>query len=264
VSYFLAELSKLVGQPAVRAGSVVTVVAPAVIAALNGTSLAHAIEIGDQGGFLSLSTVDSGFSELAIGVVGVLIIAVVSVSSEYARTPAALGRTRQLSSTLVAMPVRTALAGAKIAVLVAWVLAISLVAIPAALVATRLSLGSHATAPNLWHAAGVAAFYLTMALLAQAVTTVLRSGVLPLVVFLANSSVVSVGMLLLQVTSWAKYLPDIAATSLMFTEAEFTMGAAAVSRNSAPLGAATAVCVLLGWSALSVAVTVAVWARRDA
>lgn len=260
--YLVAEARKLAGVRAAWVGAGITLVVPPGVAALNGSSLARAIETGNQGVFLSLSTADSGFMELTIGVIGILVIAVTSVSSEFVRTRGALGRTRQVSSTLTALPDRGRLGGAKVTVLVGGIVLLAAVAIPATLATSRFVLGRHASAVNPWHGVGVAGLYVTMGLLAQAITTLARGGLVPLVVLIANSSVVSLGMLALQVTPWARYLPDIAATSLVLTNADFPAEFGGVTGQPLPPGSAA--WTLLAWSVLAVVVTVAGWIRRDA
>lgn len=258
--YLWAEAIKLAGLPATWVGTALAILLPALVAGLNGLAVARAIDTGELGGLITISTVNAGYGELTLGVIGVLVVAVTSASGEYAKTGQSLGRTRQVSSTLVAMPRRLELGGAKLSVLAGWVTLVSAVVIPAALAASGSVLGSRAPAVTPGRVVGVWAFYLTMACVAHAVTTLARSGIIPLTLFIANASAVSFGLLLSKVTPLVVYLPDIAASSLFLLPDPVADAVVVLPR----LDAAAAPWVLAVWCGASVLVTMTAWRGRDA
>jgi ABC-type transport system involved in multi-copper enzyme maturation permease subunit len=105
-----------------------------------------------------------------------------------------------------------------------------------------------------WRIAGAIAFWVLSALIALAVTVVTRSGVIPLVVLIVNSSMVSVSFLLTKVTPLAKYLPDVAGAQ------SFTTRYPADDMLSPAAGAL----VMAGWTALLLVAAGWIFARRDA
>ena len=95
-----------------------------------------------------------------------------------------------------------------------------------------------------------------MGLIALAVTVFARSGVIPLIVLIANSSVVSLSFLLLQVTPLARFLPDLAGIRL-FARESF----AAFDDVLDPL---TGGLVMGAWALGLLLVSAVVFTRRDA
>lgn len=87
-----------------------------------------------------------------------------------------------------------------------------------------------------------------------AFTAVTRSGVLPLVVLLANSTVLSFSRLLALVTDSARYLSDTAALSMFLVE----------SPVEGAVDAATGFYVCAAWALLAIGVIVVSWVTRDA
>ncbi|AGZ42456.1 hypothetical protein AFR_20920 [Actinoplanes friuliensis DSM 7358] len=222
-----AELLKIAGLPSVWVAAAIGLFAPALLGVVNlrapGTDP------------------DAGYLELTVGVVGALVLGVVTAGSEY--------RGRQITTSLVCVPSRVRLLAAKTAALA---LTVAVVAVPASI--ASLAVAGTLSAGAVPRIAGVTAYWVLSALLAYGITLVVRSGVLPLTVLILNSSVVSVTYLLTRVTPWATYLPDLAGAHLFIRE------------TNAPieLGAVTGGLVMAGWTAAVLAVATVVFRRRDA
>jgi hypothetical protein len=212
---------------------------------------------GNADGFRG-STLDAGFDVIGPGVVGVAILGAVIISSEYTPNRKDAGAGRQILVSLTSVPRRGALLAAKALVVALLTALLATVAVLAGLAVTHAVLGEHSLATVLDRSggriAGAVAYWVCTALIALAVTTVLRSGVIPLVVLILNSSVVSVSYLLTKVTSLAKYLPDVAGVQ------SFTADYPAEDM----LSPATGVLVMAAWTALLLAAAGWVFAWRDA
>ncbi|WP_127841177.1 ABC transporter permease [Actinomyces wuliandei] len=253
----LAELLKLATLPSVWLASALAVGVPAVLASLNASTLRRALSTGDTGELLDTSTVDAGFGSLVYGTVGIVVLGVVAMSSEYARTAQSRGRTRQVSTTMAATPRRGRLVAAKLLALVSWTTLLAAAAIPAAVLLSDRLLGPYATALDhdpVRRMAGVLLSWVTTAILSLTLTAVTRNGVLSLVLLVTNSSVVSLSLLISLVTDWARYLPDTAAISTFLVTPPV----------SAALDPGPAAVVCAGWAAGAVAVTSWCWVGRDA
>jgi hypothetical protein len=90
-----------------------------------------------------------------------------------------------------------------------------------------------------------------------AITVLARSGVIPLVVLIANSSLVSVSILLTHLTPLAYYLPDLAGMRLFVADDSLGLFAEALD----PL---TGALVMAAWALGLLALSAAVFHRRDA
>lgn len=205
-----AELSKLRTLPAV-ALTVGGTVATAIV-------LAAALAAGDAPG----GPVDIVLRTVPFLQVGLVVLGVVAVSSEYAG--------RQIRTTLTAVPARgTALAGKAIACLAA-ALVTSAAAVaaavgaawwvvdePAAAVARGVSTASGGALEPWWPVVGAVAYLALIGLLAHVVAVLLRSLVPPLVAVLGVVLVVS--PLLTGFTEHARWLPDRAG-SLLYLPAD--------------------------------------------
>ncbi|MEJ6549962.1 hypothetical protein PQI66_10445 [Corynebacterium sp. USCH3] len=218
-----AELHKAATLPAVWAGAAVTVVGSVALAVLNAVSVRGAVDSGQAdlvSGSSPTSPFESGFTAMPItGVVGALVIGVVVIGSEYTADRAESGGGRQIATTLVASPHRGTLLVAKILSVVALVIATAVVTIPLSVGAAWVATGSVAEesvslSDALLRSGGATLYWACMGLIAFAVTVLTRSGVIPLVVFIANGSLVSVTFLLSQVTEVANWLPDMAGRNL--------------------------------------------------
>ncbi|GLX96531.1 ABC transporter permease [Herbidospora sp. NBRC 101105] len=234
-----AELAKLGTLPSVWLAGALALVVPAGIALLN--SRVHGP--------------DRGYQELAFGVLGVIVLGVVAVSSEYLTEGADAGGGRQLTTSLTAVPSRVRFLAAKAA-------AVVLVAVPLAFAATAATMGivhvtlaERAAALDAGRLAGVVCYWTYTALLAFAITVLLRHGIVPLTVLLVNTSVVSVTFLLTKVTPLAYYFPDMAGMRMFVGE---------IADDQVVISPLVGLLVMSAWVAGLLALAGAVFTRRDA
>lgn len=258
---FLAELRKTSSLPGTAVGMAVAVLGTTGIAVLNATGIRSALASGhpDQVGYTS--PVDAVFSAAPLGTVGAVVVGVLVVSSEYAVNSDDAGGGRQIGVTLTATPRRLRVLAAKVAVVVLVVAAAAVVALTGALVVATTIVGDLAPAPVpiddvLLRSLGAGLYWTLTGLMALAATVVVRNGVLPLVVLIANSSLVSVSLLLSFVTPAAFYLPDLAGTQLFAGDLALD--------SDRMLDPVTGGLVMAGWTAALLAVAGVVLARRDA
>ena len=94
----------------------------------------------------------------------------------------------------------------------------------------------------------------SMGLIAFAITVVTRSGIVPLIVLIVNSSLVSVSLLLTRLTPLAHWLPDLAGRRLF----------GGVSTVEGGLDAVPGGLVMSAWTLALLLVAGFVFARRDA
>ena len=222
------ELLKLAGLPSAWGAVLFGLTGPPLVALLNSRNPA-------AGG------VGQGFMEMAFGALSAIILGVVTVGSEY--------RTGQLATSLTCVPSRLRFLVSKGGALV-------LVVAPLAVVTAVLTLtvsGSlnSAAVPRI---GGGVVYWVLYSLLAFSITLLTRSGIVPLVVLMLNSSVVSVSYLLSRVFSAANYLPDLAGAHLVVRDM-------ATSGSLDPL---TGGLVMAGWVVALLAIATVVFHRRDA
>lgn len=211
---FWAEILKLATLPATWLATALMVTVPPALAVLNARAIVHALETGAADGLLSTATVDEGFGQLTFGLVGVAVLGVTAISSEYARNARTVGSGRQITTTSTACPRRCRLLMSKLAALSVWLVLVSAAAIPLTVVASRSTLGGWATPwhDHLWmRGLNAGLFWLAMAWLAFGITALLRNGIVPLAILITNTSMISFSLLAAKATEWAKYLPDLAA-----------------------------------------------------
>lgn len=261
ISTFGAELRKATTLPAVWAGAAVTVVGSVALAVLNAVSVRGAVHSGQSdliSGSSPTSPFESGFTAMPItGVVGALVIGVVVIGSEYTADRAESGGGRQIATTLLSSPHRVTLLVAKILTVVALVIATAVVTIPLSVGAAWVATGAVAEesvslTDALLRSGGATLYWACMGLIAFAVTVLTRSGVIPLVVFIANSSLVSVTFLLSRVTEVANWLPDMAGRNLF--------GIEGADGGLDPL---PGVAVMLVWTLVLLVIAGVVFERRD-
>ncbi len=200
---------------------------------------------------------DSGFSSLALGVAGAIVVGVVAMSSEYAVEGEESAGGRQITTTLVATPSR-------LKVLAAKALAVVLATVVLAAVAVLVAFGllvvlNPAAMPALdadffVRAGGVVVYWVLVALLAFGLTVLIRNGVVPMAVLVANFSAVPVTFLLTKVTPAANWLPDVAGMRMWSRGIESTV-------EMAPL---TGGLVMAAWVAALLAVAAVTFVRREA
>ncbi|KXO94763.1 hypothetical protein AXK56_19305 [Tsukamurella pulmonis] len=234
-----AELLKLASLPAVWAGSVLALVVAPVVTYISAPSS-------------SSPNRDLGYQELAFGVVGAIVVGVVAVSSEYS-SEGDNGDTSQISTTLAAQPNRYAVFVAKgiaVAVLVALLAVVS--SLVTLTVASTVSPAFEGGAPG--RVLGVVVYWILMAELACVITWITRNGVLPLIVLVLNTSVVTVTYLLSRIVAAGSFFPDMAGMRMFLRDVD----------SKVALSPAAGGAVMAAWVVVIGVVAVSVFARRDA
>lgn len=255
-----AELRKTITLPASRVGIGVAILGSLSVTLLNSFYSRAALEGGPDPAGFDTSRVESVFAAAPLGVLGAVIVGVVTISSEYTANSTDAGGGRQITATLTATPGRTNLLVAKAIVVVSLVALTALVTIGLSFVLAHVATGPGAPAEDVGDAVartfGVALYWSLMALIALALTVVTRSGIIPLIVLITNSSVVSVSFLLFQVTSLARFLPDLAGIRLFARESFVAFDDA--------LDPLTGGLIMAAWTIGGLAVAAVVFVRRDA
>lgn len=249
-----AEASKLASSPAVWIAMAAGVLVPGVIAAITASSALGAITRGAQ----ASAAIDTGYQELAFGVVGAIILGVVGVSGEYVTGSAESGGGRQITTSLIAVPSRLRLLLAKMSAIAVSGAMLAIGAAGTTMGVVRVVLGEHAPA---WGAddvprlAGVVCYWTYTALLASGITVLTRHGVVPLAVLVANTSVVSVTYLLTRITPLANYLPDMAGVRMFIRE---------LTGSTAEISPLTGGLVMTAWVTVLLVIAAISFTRRDA
>jgi ABC-2 type transport system permease protein len=229
-----AELSKAIALPAVWAGLALTVLGCTALEVLTASQ-------GEA----------TGTESLPLGTVGAVVIGVVAISSEYTANSADAGGGRQITTTLTTVPSRAR-------VLLAKAITITLVIVLSAVLTMPISIGiarpSGSASEALTSCLGATLYWVFSGLLGFAVAVILRNGVVPLIVLIANSSLVSVSLLLTKITPLAHWLPDLAGRRLFGGVRTVDGGLDAVPGGFVMAGWAVLLCLLAGF----------VFARRDA
>lgn len=251
-----AELVKLTRLPSTWVALVIGLALPPLVAAGNGAAVAHALRTGDTGMLASTSTVDAGLTETLLVVLAAVIIGVVAVSSEHTPNHDGSGGGRQVSTSILAVPRRGVLLVAKALAVALVVALLAAPAVVAAVAVARLTLGAYASdPPGPMRIVGAVLYVVLFALLALALTVLTRRGYAPLVILLANASVVSFSWLLTKVTDAAVWLPDLAGSAMFLRER-----LDGPPRPSALAGGLA----MAAWVAVVLAVAGVVHRRRDA
>ncbi|WP_116948336.1 ABC transporter permease [Jiangella endophytica] len=227
-----AEWRKALTLPATVVALAVAVIGPVALAGLNASQ-------GDTG-----SAAEAAFAASPLLTVGAIVIGAVTMGSEYSGG-------RPVAATFAAMPRRAMVLAAKAAVVSGLVVAASAVAMPVALGVAGGAPGD--LEPGQW--LGVTVYAVLTALIALGITTLTRSIVVPLIVLVANGTVVSVSFLLHGVTPLARYLPDLAGMRLLAGDDQL-----AIDDALAPVPGGL---VMAAWTAALLAVAGVVLHRRD-
>ncbi|MEH0824456.1 MULTISPECIES: hypothetical protein [unclassified Micromonospora] len=200
------------------------------------------------------------FDAVPLGTVGAVILGVIVISSEYTANSPDVGGGRQIGATLVAIPHRLILLLSKVAVVVVLIVATTAVAVAASLALAHVVLGTTEgqddPGDTIARAAGVALYWTLMSLIAMAVTVFTRTGIVPLIWFIANSSLISVSLLLSKATSLARYLPDLAGMRLFAAPSSLAV--------HDPLEPFAGGLVMAAWAIVLLAASTLVFTRRDA
>ncbi|MEO3875848.1 ABC transporter permease [Nonomuraea sp. B12E4] len=255
-----AEFRKLLTLPSALVAIGFTVAAMPGLAAQTASQIAARLDAGGPEVVGTVSTLNVGFYLVPFAVIGPIVLGIVLAGSEYTRGNRDTDGGRQITASLTAVPARGTLLMAKASVLVVLSGVLAAVVVPATIWLTQTVLGEHGhtwdeLAGTLgWRVAGAVAYWVLMSLLAFAVTLVARSGIVPMIFFVVNSSMVSFSFLLTRATPLAKYLPDVAGTQMFSPDypAEGMLG-------PVPGGL-----VMLAWTAGLLAVAALVLTRRDA
>jgi MprA protease rhombosortase-interaction domain-containing protein len=250
----VAELRKLMSLPVALLASGLSVAGTVGFGALTAEGLRERLDAGTAYG----SAADSVFQLVMPGTVGAIVLGVVVVGSEYTSNSTDAGGGRQITTSLLAVPRRGRLVAAKALALVIASVVPATVAIAGLLAVTSMLLGPHSVLANgldgaeLGRAVGGLAYWTLSALIGFGITWVTRSGVIPLIVLVVNSSVVSVTYLLSKVTSAAHYFPDLAGLRMIIRD---------TGTGVAPL---TGGLVMALWTAGILLASGFLFARRDA
>ncbi|WP_150462947.1 ABC transporter permease [Nesterenkonia ebinurensis] len=238
----LAEVSKLATLPFVWLAFAAGLLVPTVIAVI--TSLT------------SESGPDTGFSELAVGVLGAIILGVAAIGSEYTTEGEESAGGRQITTTLTVIPSRTKVLLAKTAAVILATVLLAVLAIGMVFATVQLLLGDQAPvldAHAFTRLGGAVAYWVLMALLGFGLTVVTRNGIIPMAILVANSSAVTVTYLLAQSIAAANYLPDLAGMRMFTT-----------LRTGVEIAPLTGGLIMTAWVTALLIVAGAVFSRRDA
>ncbi|MEU4241815.1 ABC transporter permease [Actinoplanes sp. NPDC026619] len=255
-----AELRKTATLPGSFGAAAVAVLGTLGITIINALSVRGALRAGQPDRVAYTSPAEAVFSAVPLITVGAVILGVIVISSEYTANSPDAGGSRQITTTLAATPHRLTVIAAKVAALTVHILVTAAITIPACLTVAHLVIGTPFAADALGstvaRAAGAALYWTLTGLVALAITVLTRSGIIPLIVGIVNSSLVSASVLLTHVTSLAYYLPDLAGMRLiaddqlgMFEEA---------------LDPLTGALVMAAWALGFLAFSAVVFIRRDA
>ena len=199
---------------------------------------------------------DTGFSELAIGVLGAIILGVAVIGSEYTTEGEESAGGRQITTSLTAIPSRIRLLLAKIGAVTIATALLAAIAITGVFATTILLLGAEAPVLDgdaFVRMGGAAIYWVLMALLGFGLTVLTRNGIIPMAILVANSSAVAVTFLLAQSIPAANYLPDLAGLRM------FTTISTSVEIDPVAGGL-----VMTAWVVALLAAAGTVFTRRDA
>lgn len=210
---FHAELSKLFSLPGIWLSFLIGAFFPALMTALVITQEKEGILAGTYTGLSEI-----GYMGLGYGVQGVIILGVLAVSSEYLIESSESGGGRQITTSLTAVSSRLHFLLAKAGAVTVISILLCIVAMMAIVPTTQFILGENAPALEWTRLIGAVCYWTLTALLALGITLLTKNGIIPLVVLMINSSVVSLSVLLSKITKLALYLPDRAGLEMfMFT-----------------------------------------------
>ncbi|MCL3777215.1 MULTISPECIES: ABC transporter permease [unclassified Actinomyces] len=250
-----AEALKLAALPGAWVGAALTVVLPVALVLFNTRGMADELA-ADPGSYLHEMRPDMGVMDASFGVVGVVVLATVCLAAEHTPNTQTLGSARQVSTTLLVEPRRSATVAAKVLLVLAT--AAVLAALTCALTFTITTRALGEWSPTLWpvpwgRVAGLYAWWVVSALGAMGLACLTRGALVPLTWCVTTTVLVSPSLLLSRVTDLAAGLPDAAAYSLMLTD---------YSGRALPAGGAWA--ALAAWALAGLALTVVPWTRKDA
>lgn len=257
-----AELHKAVTLPATWIAAGVGVGGTAALAVVNGWTVRSAYAGGRPEMVADASPFETALMPAILTMsVTAVVLGVTTMSSEYAANSTDAGGGRQISTTLAATPSRALLLAMKAVVVATLTAMLGVVAVVASVAIARAAIGGHAvetvtTGAAASRLAGGTLYWVLLALIALAVATLARTGLVPLVLLIVNCAVVPLSMLLLQVTKLANWLPDLAGRELFGLPPEYVVPGG--------LDAATGGLVMASWAFGLLLIAGLAFVRRDA
>ncbi|GAA3809854.1 hypothetical protein GCM10022226_32770 [Sphaerisporangium flaviroseum] len=256
---FAAELRKTATLPAAWSGVAVALLGSAAITLLNAISIRAALAAGRPETRAFTSPFEAAFAAMPLGTIGAVVIGVTIFSSEYTANSTDAGGGRQITTALAASPRRVGLLAAKAATIVVFVAVIAAVTLPVSAGIARAVIGEAGTetvtlGEAVTRCLGGTLYWTLTGLIAFAITVLARSGIIPLIVLIVNSSLVSFSLLLTKLTPLAHWLPDMAGRRLFD----------GLSTVEGGLDAVPGALVMGGWTLGLLIVATVVFRRRDA
>lgn len=255
----VAELRKTVTLPGIWVGAGVVLAVSAVITLLNAAGVRAALAAGEPERVAFTSPFETAYAAMPLSVVGAVVIGVITMSSEYTANGTDVGGGRQITATLAATPRRIRVLLAKVATVVVCVVALAAVTLPVMIGVARAVVGGVGVetvtlGEAVTRCLGGTLYATLMGLIAFAITVMTRSGVVPLIVLIVNSSLVSVSLLLTHLTPLAHWLPDMAGRRLF----------GGVGTVEGGLDTVPGALVMAAWTLALLLVAGIVFTRRDA
>ncbi|MEU4197999.1 hypothetical protein AB0E69_39315 [Kribbella sp. NPDC026611] len=252
-----AEVRKAATLPAVWVGFAVVLLGSVALTLINAIDTHRTWDAGELDPHLLASPFNLAFSMTPLGTLGAVVMGVVAFSSEYTANNADAGGGRQVLTTLIAAPNRGRLFVAKAGTLVLLVVAMAAATMSVTVGIAHAILGwaePVAFGDAVLRCLAATLYWALSGLIAFAFTVLLRNGVVPLIVLIVNSSVVSVSFLLTKLTPLAYWLPDLAGRRLFV----------GVRTSEGGLGALPGGLVMTGWAVACCLGAAVLFARRDA
>ena len=253
-----AEGLKAAGLPGAWLGVALALVIPGLVEYLMDRDMQAGLAAGDPDAMAVLP--DVGIASITMGVAGVVVLAASVVAGEYARDPRN-GSSRQVTTTMLVQPRRGAAVAAKLMIVLAAVLVLTVLATVVSTAVAGQLLGSRASfSPPPWRRlAGLLMWWEFIAAAAMALAMAARSALLPTTGLVLCTTLVSPGNVLLNCTTAARFLPDIATWRMIASRESLDAG---ILDEILPIPAA--VSLWAAWTAVCIAICFRLWTRRDA
>ena len=253
-----AEERKTVGLPGAWLGVALAIMLPTLIEYYSDRKLPDELANGDLQALAKLDNV--GVTGIYFGTAGIVVLAASVVVSEYAITPHTNNASRQVTTTMLIQPRRGAAIVAKLLV----VLAASTV-IMTLTSALTLSLCEHLLGPWIsfdplpWQRlVGLLCWWIFSAIAAMALAVATRNALASMTLLIAMSTMISPGLIVLQWTNMARFLPDTAAVRIIASPTTLHYDEL-VKLLSIPMAAY----ICAAWAGGCATVCCWVWMRRD-
>ena len=254
-----AETLKAASLPGVWLGAALAIILPTLIEYYADRKLPDELADGDLQALAKLDNV--GVTGIYFGTAGIVVLAASIVVSEYAITPHTNSTSRQVTTTMLVQPRRGAAIVAKLIV----VLGVSTV-IMTLTSALTLSLCKHLLGswvsfdPLPWQRlVGLLCWWIFSAIAAMALAVATRSALTSMTLLIAMSTMISPGLIVLQWSDIARFLPDTAAVRIIASPTTLHYDEL-VKLLSIPMAAS--ICAV--WAGGCAVICCWVWMRRDA